>query len=949
MEKPVYARGARCAFTLFFDRTRNPLGDRARGALGPRLLALYALILALVLAAALPLRARAAVTGSAKFIPTFIVYYGGGPGLVAGDEQKLARYDLIDIDRWRYSALAPTTWAAVKALNPNVQIYLYEMGPEVSTQLDNTPQLYLNALGRYNVSRGHSMGSLNGNNPGLFLLNSSGARIYSAPYSSPSTGQYSYLMDFGSVAYQSYWVEAVQADIASQPWVADGVFADNCLALAYGGSYSAVSAKYPSNAAWSSAMNSFVTGIAGGLRGFGQKLWCNRGETRFADGAAAWLALDASGSAPDVLLEEGVFAVKWGPNPVWFHQESEWKRQVDTMGAIRNSRVAMMSHTKLFPGQSGTDNWGKLADYWQILWYSLGSFLLTRSDLGNHYFMFNDGTGYNRLYWYDEYEKIDLGNPVAPYGVTTVGSARVYWREFEKGYVYVNPTPYDAAMVMLPTASRQLTHDNLGAALDTIASVTQIALNSHHAAILVKADVGSMFDTQAPTVPTGLTGTALSPTEIKLTWNPSTDNVGVVGYYVYLNDAPLATTTATSFTHSGLTQGTTYNYRVSAYDAVPNHSAWTAPVSVKTPVPDTQAPSVPTGLTGSAVSSTEIKLTWNPSTDNVGVTGYYVYLNDAPLATTTSTSFTHSGLKVGTTYNYRVSAYDAVPNHSAWTSPVSVTLADTQAPTVPTGLSASAVSSTEIKLTWNASTDNVAVTGYYVYLNDQPLATTTSTSFTHSGLKAGTTYSYRVSAYDAVPNHSAWTSPVSVTIADTQAPSVPTGLTGAAISSTEIRLTWNASTDNVGVSGYYVYLNDAPLATATSTSFTHSGLKAGTTYNYRVSAYDAVPNHSAWTSPVAVTMPDMTAPSVVITSPQDGARISGTITISASASDNIGVVGVQFKYNGINLGAEDTAAPYSVTAYTKSVPNGWYTLTAVARDAAGNVTTSAPITVRVWN
>jgi chitodextrinase len=279
------------------------------------------------------------------------------------------------------------------------------------------------------------------------------------------------------------------------------------------------------------------------------------------------------------------------------------------------------------------------------------------------------------------------------------------------------------------------------------------------------------LDVIAPSAPTGLVGTALSSSQIKLTWDPSTDNVAVTGYDVYLNDAPLATTTATTFTHSGLTAATTYNYRVSAHDAVPNYSTWIAtPVSVTTlpaaPAPDTQAPSVPAGLVGTALSSSQIKLTWNPSTDNVAVTGYSVYLNDVALTTTTTTSFTHSGLAAGTTYNYRVSAYDAVPNQSARSATqVSVTTPaappappapDTQAPSVPTGLVGTALSSSQIKLTWNPSTDNVGVTGYTVYLNDVALTTTTATSFTHSGLAAGTTYNYRVSAYDAVPNHSAW-------------------------------------------------------------------------------------------------------------------------------------------------------------------------------------------------
>ena len=103
--------------------------------------------------------------------------------------------------------------------------------------------------------------------------------------------------------------------------------------------------------------------------------------------------------------------------------------------------------------------------------------------------------------------------------------------------------------------------------------------------------LGVTIDTEAPSVPTGLTGTAVSPTQINLTWNASTDDFGVTGYTVFLNDAVLGTTTtATSFQHTGLTAGTTYNYRVSAHDAVPNHSAWTAtPVLVTT----TSSPSTP--------------------------------------------------------------------------------------------------------------------------------------------------------------------------------------------------------------------------------------------------------------------------------------------------------------------------------------------------------------------
>ncbi len=603
---------------------------------------------ALLLCAALPLQAAGTATGSAKFIPTFAVYYGGGPTLVAADAPLLAKFDLIDIDRFRYYEMSPNTWAAIKAVNPNVQIYLYEMGSEAPSYLDGVAQLYLNGLGRYNVSRGHPMGSLNGDHPELFLLDSLGNRIYNVGYSNPAADQYWHLMDFGAAAYQSYWLTAVKADIVDQPWVADGVFADNCIALNFG-PYTAVPAKYPNTAAWNVAMNSFVQAITAGLRGVGQKLWCNRGETRLLEGSAAWRALDASANPPDALMEEGAFALGNGQAAVQFFEESEWKRSVDTMGAIRNSKVAMMSHTQLTEGQAGTDNWGKAVTFWQTLWFSLGSFLLSKNDdLGNAYFMFHGPNGYSKIWWFDEYDKLDLGkatmrtriDQTAPsitytagwvqdgssrpwsggtaayattagtqatftftgtsvswigvrgpqtgiarvwldgvlvaevdtyktteeiqanvfsatglaagnhtltievtglknaastntyivvdgfevnpnYNVTTAvtanGPANVYWREFEGGYVYVNPTPNDVASVSLPQASRQLTHDNLNSPRDSIPSVSAISLNGHHAAILLKTL--ARFEQTSPSI-TGTAGWTLGDTS--RTWSGGT-------------------------------------------------------------------------------------------------------------------------------------------------------------------------------------------------------------------------------------------------------------------------------------------------------------------------------------------------------------------------------------------------------------------------------------------
>jgi hypothetical protein len=96
-------------------------------------------------------------------------------------------------------------------------------------------------------------------------------------------------------------------------------------------------------------------------------------------------------------------------------------------------------------------------------------------------------------------------------------------------------------------------------------------------------------------------------------------------------------------------------------------------------------------------------------------------------------------------------------------------------------------------------------------------------------------------------------------------------------------------------------------------------------------------------------MSDITPPTVSVTAPAPGVTVSGSVTVSATAMDNAGVVGVQFKLDGVNLGTEDTTPPYAVTWNTTAAAGGVHSLTAVARDAAGNMTTSAPVSVTVNN
>ncbi len=154
------------------------------------------------------------------------------------------------------------------------------------------------------------------------------------------------------------------------------------------------------------------------------------------------------------------------------------------------------------------------------------------------------------------------------------------------------------------------------------------------------------------------------------------------------------------------------------------------------------------------------------------------------------------------------------------------------------------------------------------------------------------------------------------------------------------------------MTGYGLYKNGALAGTATTTGYTFSGLACGTSYTFQVDAVDAARNRSGKASLATSTSTctaDTTPPVVALSAPAPGAILSGTVALTATATDNNAVAGVQFKLDGSNLGAEDTSSPYGLLWDTTKVGNGPHTLTAVARDAAGNTSTSVPLVVSVSN
>src|SRR5438477_576157 len=322
-----------------------------------------------------------------------------------------------------------------------------------------------------------------------------------------------------------------------------------------------------------------------------------------------------------------------------------------------------------------------------------------------------------------------------------------------------------------------------------------------------------------------------------------------------------------------------------------------------TPPVDTAPPSTPTGLTGMAAGPTTANLSWSASTDNVAVTAYIVRRNGVQVATPATTSFADTGLSAATTYSYTVAARDAAGNISPNSASVSITIADTTPPTTPIGLTAAVAGSSGANLSWSASTDNVGVTGYIVRRNGVQVATPVTTSFADTGLSAATTYSYTVAARDAAGNISPNSIGVSITIADTTPPTTPSGLMAAAAGSTGANLSWSASTDNVGVTGYIVRRNGVQVATPATTSFGDTGLSAATTYSYTVAARDAAGNISPDSASVSITIAsaaDTTPPSTPTGLTAAVAGSSGANLSWSASTDNVGVTGYIVRRNGVH-------------------------------------------------
>lgn len=368
-----------------------------------------------------------------------------------------------------------------------------------------------------------------------------------------------------------------------------------------------------------------------------------------------------------------------------------------------------------------------------------------------------------------------------------------------------------------------------------------------------------------PAAPTTLAATAVSTSQINLTWADVSTNEDGFRVERSTNGTTFSALTnvginATSFSDTGLTASTKYYYRVLSYNAGGN-SAYTATASATTQAA-VAPPTAPTTLALKVKGSFSIALTWADKSTNE--TGFIVErsLNGSAYTAVTTVgagvvAFTDTGLTAATKYYYRVAATNA-GGKSAYTTAVSATTSALPAiPTAPTTLAVTSVSNSSLKLTWADKSTNE--TGFQIERSPNgttftQIATVGASviTFSDSGLAASTKYYYRIRSYNDGGNSAYTTVASGTTQAPPTIPIAPTTLALTVKSSSQINLSWSDKSSNetgfkIERSTDGVTFTQIATVGASVKTYSNTGLTSKKKYYYRVRAYNSA-GDSAYTN-----------------------------------------------------------------------------------------------------
>jgi len=504
-------------------------------------------------------------------------------------------------------------------------------------------------------------------------------------------------------------------------------------------------------------------------------------------------------------------------------------------------------------------------------------------------------------------------------------------------------------------------------------------------------------DTSPPTKPTGLKASAVNSNQVQLTWSPSSDNVGVTGYDVLRGGNVIGTATGTTYLDNTVSPSTPYSYTVEALDAAGNVSSPSDPATVTTPPPSSNPPVI-SQIATSQITTTSATVSWTtdiPSSSQVlyGTSASYNQSTTLDATQVTGHSQTLTGLTPGTTYHFAVrstgsSSNTATSNDNTFPTMASnVTLPDMKI-LVPTSDISIANNPTthdrqlqfthitwdagpgpfEIDPAYNAQTGtatwtqaiyamntpgvwtldhrvSVAATGVFDPPSDYqfPLTRFTLNTVNADGslgpvvaTSPKTDYCITGDTFvGGVPNAPNSTSPPQSNCTD------PTKALGWSVG-------WGDEYDQTD-NGQPIDLSAVPDGT-----YILQGLVDPDHVLTESDPSNDVVNTELQISGSAVTVlsqtnPGTTPPTVAMTSPSAGAKVSGTVQLQASAvaGGSTTVTSVQFLLDGQPLGSPVTNAPYTSNWVVGSTSLGSHTLSARVTDSAGNVATASPITVTV--
>ncbi len=462
------------------------------------------------------------------------------------------------------------------------------------------------------------------------------------------------------------------------------------------------------------------------------------------------------------------------------------------------------------------------------------------------------------------------------------------------------------------------------------------------AVVAVTAVPASALAQPKPGPPEDLEAEAVSQTVIELEWEEDDDGRSR-SYNVYRDGTQIANTRDEKYTDTGLQAGTRYTYRVRGVDWRNREGDWSDEASATTfpddTPPDDTPPTKPTGLTATAAGSDRIDLAWSEASDpESGISEYRVYRDGLVVATVTTTSYQDSGLESFTEYEYRVTALNGEGLESKKSSRKSARTLDGTPPTKPGNLVATALSSTEVSVSWSAASDpETGIDQYRVFRDGTRVATVTGTSYTDDGLEPETEYEYRVSAVNGHELVGQKSDPARVTTPraiDETPPTTPEGLQAEATSPRQVSLTWSASTDpESGVAGYRVYRGGELVGSPEGTSFDDEGLEPDTDYAYRVTAVNLDGFESDPSDEVTVRTPRQTddtpptAPASLVATATSPTRVDLQWTASADPESGISHYRV---YRGdvlidVTTGltyADEGLSPETAYSYQVSAMNG---------------------------